>query len=149
MAGSTIKLGVDVTEFKRGMTEAQTSVKTLDAAIKTNEKSMKLYGKSESYVSTQAGLLNQKLEEQKKIIQNGEQALKTMKENGVSETSKAYQDLYRKLIEARGAMIDTTVQLNQLTTDEAEAAKGADELANNPRARSARLRVIEKVKDEA
>lgn len=117
MAGSTIKLGVDVTEFKRGMTEAQTSVKTLDAAIKTNEKSMQLYGKSESYVSTQAGLLNQKLEEQKKIIQNGEQALKTMKENGVSETSKAYQDLYRKLIEARGAMIDTTVQLNQLTTD--------------------------------
>lgn len=131
MAGSTIKLGVDVTEFKRGMTEAQTSVKTLDAAIKTNEKSMQLYGKSESYVSTQAGLLNQKLEEQKKIIQNGEQALKTMKENGVSETSKAYQDLYRKLIEARGAMIDTTVQLNQLTTDEAEAAKGADELANS------------------
>ena len=63
MAGSSIKLGVDVTEFKRGMTEAQASVKTLDAAIKTNEKSMQAYGKTESYVSTQTSLLNQKLKE--------------------------------------------------------------------------------------
>ena len=131
MAGSSIKLGVDVTEFKRGMTEAQTSVKTLDAAIKTNEKSMQAYGKSESYVSTQTNLLNSKLKEQEKIVQNAEKSLKAMEENGVSKSSKAYQDMQRKLLEARGAMIDTTVQINQLTTEEADAAKGADELANS------------------
>lgn len=131
MAGSSIKLGVDVTDFKRGMSEAQASVKTLDATIKTNEKSMQLYGKSESYVSTQAGLLNQKLKEQEKIVKNAESSLKAMEQNGVSKSSRAYQDMERKLMEARGAMIDTTVQLNQLTTGEAEAAKGADQLANS------------------
>ena len=131
MAGSSIKIGADVTEFKRGMTEAQASVKALDATIKTNEKTMQLYGKSESYVSTQAGLLNQKLEEQKKIAQNAEKSLKAMEENGVSKTSKAYQDMQRRMMEARGAMIDTEVALNQLTTGEAEAAKGADQLANS------------------
>ena len=131
MAGSSVKIGADVTEFKRGMTEAQASVKALDATIKTNEKSMQLYGKSESYVSTQAGLLNQKLEEQRKIAQNAEKSLKAMEENGVSKTSKAYQDMQRRMMEARGAMIDTEVALNQLATGEAEAAKGADELANS------------------
>ena len=131
MAGSSIKLGVDVTDFKRGMSEAQASVKTLDATIKTNEKSMQLYGKSESYVSTQAGLLNQKLKEQEKIVKNAESSLTAMEQNGVSKSSRAYQDMERKLMEARGAMIDTTVQLNQLTTGEAEAAKGADQLANS------------------
>ena len=85
MAGSSVKIGADVTEFKRGMTEAQASVKALDATIKTNEKSMQLYGKSESYVSTQAGLLNQKLEEQRKIAQNAEKSLKAMEENGRGE----------------------------------------------------------------
>lgn len=131
MAGSSIKLGVDVTEFKRGMTEAQASVKTLDAAIKTNEKSMQAYGKSESYVSTQASLLNSKLKEQEKIVQNAEKSLKAMEENGVSKSSKAYQDMLRRMIEARGSMLDTTMQLNQLTTGEADAAKGAEQLGNS------------------
>ena len=131
MAGSSIKLGVDVTEFKRGMTEAQNSVKTLDAAIKTNEKSMQAYGKSESYVSTQTSLLNQKLKEQEKIAQNAEKSLKAMEENGVSKSSKAYQDMQRRMIEARGAMLDTTMQLNQLATGEADAAKGAEQLGNS------------------
>lgn len=131
MAGSSIKLGVDVTEFKRGMTEAQASVKTLDAAIKTNEKSMQAYGKSENYVSTQASLLNSKLKEQEKIVQNAEKSLKAMEENGVSKSSKSYQDMQRRMIEARGAMLDTTMQLNQLTTGEADAAKGADKLGNS------------------
>ena len=131
MAGSSIKLGVDVTEFKRGMTEAQASVKTLDAAIKTNEKSMQAYGKSESYVSTQTNLLNSKLKEQEKIVQNAEKSLKAMEENGVSKSSKAYQDMQRRMIEARGAMLDTTMQLNQLATGEADAAKGAEQLGNS------------------
>ena len=131
MAGSSIKLGVDVTDFKRGMTDAQASVKSLDAAIKANEKSMQAYGKSESYASTQAGLLNSKLEEQKKIVQNAEKALKTMEANGVSKSSKAYQDMQRKMLEAKGAMADTTIQLNNLANGEQNAAKGADELANS------------------
>ena len=92
MAGSRIKLGVDVTEFKRGMTEAQASVKTLDAAIKTNEKSMQAYGKSESYVSTQTNLLNSKLKEQEKIVQNAEKSLKAMEENGIGRKKVRRED---------------------------------------------------------
>ena len=131
MAGSSIKIGVDVTEFKRGMTEAQASVKSLDAQLKVNEKSMQAYGKSESYVSTQANILNLKLKEQEKIVQNAEKSLKAMEQNGVSRSSKAYQDMQRRMLEARSAMIDTEVELNNLTTGEAQAAKGADQLANS------------------
>ena len=37
MAGASVKMGVDVTQFKQGMRDAQASVKTLDAELKKSE----------------------------------------------------------------------------------------------------------------
>ena len=124
-------MGVDVTQFKQGMREAQDSVKTLDAALKYNEKQMKASGNAEKDFSTQANLLNAKLKEQKNIVKNAQNALKEMEKNGVKTTSAAYQDMQRKLINAQSAILDTEAAINSLGTAEQTAAQSADQLSNS------------------
>lgn len=131
MAGSTVKMGVDVTQFKQGMKEAQNSVKTLDAALKYNEKQMKASGNAEKDFTTQANLLNAKLKEQKAIAANAEKALKEMEKNGVRTASAAYQDMQRQLINAQSAILDTEAALNSLNTSQQEASQSAGELSQN------------------
>ena len=51
MAGVNVKMGVNgVAEFKKGMKDAQESVKALNEALKLNESQMKLNGESELYM---------------------------------------------------------------------------------------------------
>lgn len=131
MAGSTVKMGVDVTQFKQGMKEAENSVKTLDAALKYNEKQMKASGNAEKDYTAQANLLNAKLKEQKNIVKNAQNALKEMEKNGVRTTSAAYQDMQRKLINAQSAILDTEAAINSLGTAEQNAAQSADQLGES------------------
>ena len=120
-----------LSQFKTSMNDAQASVKTLDAALKANEKSMKATGASESYVATQTGLLNQKLKEQGNIAKSAEAALKQMEANGVKPTSAAYQNMARKAIEARSAMLDTEQQIRELGESSVQAAGQADQLTDS------------------
>lgn len=131
MAGSTVKMGVDVTQFKQGMKEAQNSVKTLDAALAYNQKQMKASGNAEKDFTAQANLLNAKLKEQKNIVKNAQNALKEMERNGVKTTSAAYQDMQRQLINAQSAILDTEAAINSLGTAEQTAAHGADQLSES------------------
>ena len=50
MAGTSIKLGVEYSQFKQGMNEAKESVKTLNAQLKENESQLKLNGDQEIYL---------------------------------------------------------------------------------------------------
>lgn len=132
MADVTVKMGVSgVAQFKTGMTEAQAAVKTFDAALKANEKQLKATGNAENYMQAQTTLLNGKLKEQEKIAKNAEQALKQMEANGVKTTSKSYQDMQRKLIEAQSAMLDTQMELDGLGTKAADATGKTDKLGDS------------------
>ena len=132
MADVSVKMGVSgIAQFKQGMTDAQASVKTLDAALQANEKQFKKTGDAENHLAAQTSLLNAKLQAQQNIVKNAEQALKQMEANGVRQSSKAYQDMQRKLIEAQSAMLDTEMQMDNLGTAAAEAGGKTDKLTQS------------------
>ena len=132
MADASVKIGVSgVSQFKQGMSDAQASVKALDAAIKMNEKSLKATGDAEAYMATQTNLLNEKLQQQRNIAKNAQQALEQMDQNGVKKSSKAYQDMQRQMIEAQSAAMDTEAQLNGLGTAASNTAEKTDKLATS------------------
>jgi len=108
MAGVNVKMGVSgVSQFKRNMTDAKNALKTLDAQMALNEKQFKATGDAEAYMQQKSELLQKKLEEQKAIVKNAEDALKQMTANGVDKASKAYQDMLQALAKAKGDLIDT------------------------------------------
>ena len=132
MADVSVNVGVTgIQQFKSGMSDAQASVKTFDAALKANEKQLKANGNAENYLQAQTSLLNGKLKEQKKIAENAQKALDQMRENGVKQSSKAYQEMQRKLIEAQSAMLDTQMQLENLGKAETDATGKTDKLATS------------------
>ena len=131
MAGVSVKMGVDVSQFKQGLQEAQSSVKTLDAALKMNEKQLKATGDAEIYAANKVQLLNKQMDAQRKVVSNIQKQMDAMKKNGVEETSEAYQKLERSLYNAVGKMQDIQTELNGLANSEQNAAKGANEVATN------------------
>ena len=105
MADVSVNVGVTgIQQFKSGMSDAQASIKGLDAALKLNEKQLKQSGNAEKDMATRADLLNGKLEAQRRLLKNAEDALKQMEANGVRKSSKAYQDMQRNVLEAQSAI---------------------------------------------
>lgn len=132
MADVSVNVGVTgISQFKSGMSDAQASIKGIDAALKLNEKQMAANGRAEDALASKTELLNRKLEKQKEIAQNAEKALKQMKDNGVNTSGKAYQDMQRKLLEAQSAMLDTQAEIEQLGTKAATASGKTDQLATS------------------
>ncbi len=131
MAGVSVKMGVDASQFKQGIDQARSAVKTLDAELKLNEKQLKATGDAETYAANKSRLLNRQLDEQNKVVQGVQKQLEEMKKNGVDETSEAYQKLERSLYGAAGKMMEIQAELNSLTGSEQKAAKGANEMADN------------------
>ena len=112
-SGATVKLGVEgISQFKNNMNQAKQAVKTLDAQLTLSEKQFKQTGDAESYMTEKTELLKAKLEQQKTVVDNAQKALDDMASRGVDRASKAYQDMYRQMITAKGALIDTENQLN-------------------------------------
>lgn len=120
--GVNIKMGVSgIAQFKQGINQAKQSVKTLDAQLALSEKQFKATGDSESYMTEKAELLKAKLEAQKSVLSSAEQALESMAKNGVERSSKAYQDMYRQMLTAKGEILDTENAMKGVE----EAASGA------------------------
>ena len=132
MADVNAKMSVSgISQFKQGMKDAEASVKTLDAAMKANEKSFKQTGDAENHLAAQTNLLNQKLQQQKIIVKNAEQALKQMEANGVKTTSAAYQNMQRRMIEAQSSMLDTEMEIQNLGSAAADASGKTDQLSTS------------------
>ena len=126
-SGVNVKMGVSgLSQFKNNMNQAKQATKTLDAQLALTEKQFKQTGDAESYMTEKSELLKAKLEQQKQVVSNAEKALEQMREKGVDTSSKAYQDLYRQMINAKGAMIDTQNELEGVATAGADAAAGVD-----------------------
>ena len=107
-SGVNVKMGVSgVAQFKQNINTARQSLKTLDAQLALNEKQFKQTGDAETYMQQKSELLKVKLEEQKAIAANCEKALAEMTSRGVDKASKAFQDMQRQLLQAKGDIIDT------------------------------------------
>ncbi|MBR3333263.1 MAG: hypothetical protein IKG23_03130 [Clostridia bacterium] len=130
-SGATVKMGVDVTQFKQGMQQAQQSAKTLNAQMKANENQFKATGDKEKYLTEKGKLLKEQLEAQKTAAANAEKALEAMRKNGVEKTNADYQKLEQSLAGAQAAMYDTQAAMNALSTSEGKAADGANSLTTN------------------
>ena len=128
---SDISTGMKVTglsQWKSAFSQAQTSVKTLDAELKKAEAQYKATGDKEQYLADKSKTLQKQLEAQKKAAKTAEDALQQMDKQGVDKASKNYQEFQRKLLESQTAIINTSVELQNLGKSEIEAAAGADKL---------------------
>ena len=121
MAGVSVKMGVDASQFKKGIDQAKSAVKTLDAELKLNEKQLKATGDAETYAANKSRLLNRQLDEQNKVVQGVQKQLEEMKKNGVDEASEAYQRLERSLYSAAGKMMEIQAELNDVKSGASNA----------------------------
>ena len=122
-SGVNVKMGVSgVAQFKQSINQAKQSVKTLDAQIALSEKQFKANGDAQSYMAEKSELLKAKLEAQKSVVTSAENALKQMADRGVDRSSKAYQDMYRQMLQAKGAMLDTQTEMDKIGESASEAA---------------------------
>ena len=125
------KVGADVGSFKQGMSEAQASLKTLDAALKVNEASFKAGGDAEIYMQQKTQLLTDKMNKQKQLVTQLQTGLRQMREQGVSPTSVAYQQMEQKLLNAQTAMLETKSSIDSLDGSQQKAAKSAGTLSDS------------------
>ena len=74
--GVNIKMGVTgVAKFKQDINTAKQQIKTMDAQLALSEKQFKQTGDAETYMQEKAELLKAKMEEQKIVLQQAENAL--------------------------------------------------------------------------
>lgn len=127
MAVST-KLELEYSQFKRGMAEAQASVKTMDAELKKSEATFRETGDAEKYMSEQADLLKQKLNAQKEVARNAEQMFLNLGKRGIAPTSVEYQRMAQRMLNAQAAVSTTQAELNKLNNSQTDAAASAKTL---------------------
>jgi len=125
----SVKMGVDITQFKQGMQQAQQSAKTLNAQMKANEAQYKATGDKEKYLAEQTKLLKAQMDAQKTAAANAQKALDAMTKNGVSETSAEYQKMATQLANATAAMYNAQSAMDSLTASEQNAAAGAGNMS--------------------
>lgn len=129
--GVNVKMGVSgVAQFKKNIGDAKQAVKTLDAQLQLTEKEFKANGDAEEYMIKKSAELEAKLEAQKRVVDNAEKALKDMAEKGVDKSSKAYQDMYRTMLQAKGEMLDTETALDGIAAAGEDAADSTADLAD-------------------
>ena len=132
MADITTKMSVTgLSQYRASFQQAQASVKTLDAELKRNEAQYKATGDKEKYLEERMKLLKQQLDAQKKAAAEAEKALKQMKDQGVDQSSKAYQDFQTKLANAQAAMYTTTASINTLGTGAEVASQKTGKLSDS------------------
>ena len=125
---ATYKIGADVGNFKQGVSEAQASLRTLDAALKVNEASFKAGGDAQIYMQQKTQLLNDKMTRQRQLVEQLQQGLRQMREQGVKPTSEEYQKLETKMLNAQSAMLETKSSIDGLDSSQQKAAGSAAEL---------------------
>ena len=129
--GVNVKMGVSgVAQFKQSINQARQNMKTLDAQLALTEKQYKATGDAETYMQQKTEQLKAKLEEQKAIAANAEKALQDMTERGVDKSSKAFQDMLRTLIQAKGDMLDTENAMGGLAEKADDAGNEVNTMNN-------------------
>lgn len=131
---ASIKLNVSgVSKFKQDIATANQQISTMNADLALLEKQFKATGDQESYLANKTAVLQGKLEQQQKILATAEEALKSMKDNGVNAAANSFQVMQRKIIAAKSDILDTEEALKKVKEGGEGASSGVgsmnDELA--------------------
>lgn len=129
MAVST-RMSVDSSGFKQGIDQAKASLKTLDAALKTNEASFKAGGNAEIYMQQKTQLLNDKMSKQRDLVTMLQGKMEKMKAAGVSPLSTEYQRLETQMLNAQTSMLETKTTIDELDTSQQNATDSAAQLSD-------------------
>ena len=124
------RIDVDVTGFKQGVDQARASLKTLDAALKTNEASFKAGGNAEIYMQQKTQLLNDKMSKQRELVNTLQAQMKKMRDAGVDPLSTDYQKLETQMLNAQTAMLETKTTIDELDNSQQQAASSAEKLTD-------------------
>ena len=128
MAGVNVKMGVTgVSQFKQSMKESESAVKALNESLKVNESNLKLTGDQETYLKNKTQILNEAIKKQTEVVKHSQEALESMRKNGVSETSTAFQNMRAKANNALAKLIDMKTELKNT---ESGAKDAGDALKN-------------------
>ena len=126
--GVNVKMGVTgVSEFKRGMKDAEGAVKSLDEQLKLNEAQLKLNGNQELYMKNKVELLKEQINKQAEAVRKANEALQAMKNNGVDQTSASFQAMQTKVYAATTKLTNMRAELKNVETGSgtANTAKSA------------------------
>lgn len=127
-----VKMGVSgIAQFRQAMGQAQQSVKTLDAELKLNEKQLKASGDKETYMQQKSKLLQQQIAAMNRVVKEGQNALTAMTKNGVDPSSKAYQQMQQRVLEAQSALLDMEGELFAVGQTAQQTATQTDQLTNS------------------
>lgn len=129
--GVSTQASFDATGFKSGVNQAQAALKTLDAALKTNEASFKAGGNAEIYMQQKTQLLNDKMAQQQKLVKQLQAGLEQMRANGINPAATEYQRLETQMLNAQTAMLETQSAINGLDESQQKAAGSAGTLADS------------------
>ena len=130
-SGVNLKMGISgVQQFKQGIKESQQAVKTLEASFKLNEAAMKSSADQELYLQNKMQILTDKMEAQKRVIQQTEQALQAMSRNGTDKSSAAFQKMQEQMYKAQTELANTQNELAGIGEAGDEAANGVSELTH-------------------
>ena len=126
-----MKLGIDVSAFKSGITQANAQLKTFDAELKFAETTLKKTGDAEAAMSQKTEALNKKLNVQKDVVKQYEKALEDMRKNNVDPMSASYQKMAAAMLNAQSAANETEIQLRELNTTQQATVTTADKLTQS------------------
>ena len=126
------KMGVTgIAQYKQAMSQASQSVKTLDAALKLNEKQLQATGDKEVYMQQKSKLLQQQIAAQTNVVKQGQAALTAMEKQGVNPASAAYQKMSQQVLNAQAALLGMNQDLDSVGQSAEETAQKTDKLADS------------------
>ena len=126
------KMGVTgIAQYKQAMSQASQSVKTLDAALKLNEKQLQATGDKEVYMQQKSKLLQQQIAAQTNVVKQGQAALTAMEKQGVNPASAAYQKMQQQVLNAQTALLGMNGDLNAVGQSAEETAQKTDKLTDS------------------
>ena len=132
MAGVNVKMGVTgVSEFKKGMKEAESAVSTLNSALKLNESELKATGNQEQFLVNKTNILKDAIEKQTEAVRQAEQALAAMRSSGVDQTSTAFQQMQKKVYDSQKKLADLKTELKATETGANNASTALEGIGKN------------------
>ena len=113
--GVNVKMGVSgVQQFKQGMKESESAVKTLNEALKLNEAQLKATGDQELYLQNKTQILKDQIAKQTEAVRQANAALDAMKRQGVDPASSSFQAMQQKVYSAQTKLIDMKAELGNV-----------------------------------
>ena len=117
----------NLTPFKDSIAKATNAIKLLDSEQKLAEAQFKATGDSEKYAADKARILKEKIDQQKAVVKNAEDAIKAMTEQGVDPNSEAMMEWRTKLINAKTTLSNLERELQDVEGELDDQGKAFDD----------------------